>query len=48
VLVILYVWWRKRKHKTLSDVALEKAEHVAEKQAHHSAHSAPANPPSNP
>jgi hypothetical protein len=41
------VWWRKRKHKTLSDVALEKAEHVAEKHGqHHEAHAAsPANPP---
>jgi membrane protein DedA with SNARE-associated domain len=49
VLVILYVWWRKRNHKTLSDVALEKAEHVAEKRAHHhGTRSTPANPTSNP
>jgi membrane protein DedA with SNARE-associated domain len=47
VLVVAYVWWRKRKHKTLSDVALEKAEHVAEKHGqHHEAHAAsPANSP---
>ena len=30
VLVILYIWWRHRRHETLSDVALEKVEHVAE------------------
>ena len=48
VLVIAYIWWRKRKHKTLSDVALEKVEHIAEKHAHRDAHAAPANPPTNP
>jgi membrane protein DedA with SNARE-associated domain len=30
ILAIVYIWFRSRKHKTLSDVALEKAEHVAE------------------
>jgi membrane protein DedA with SNARE-associated domain len=47
VLVIVYFWWRKRKETTLSDVALEKAEQVAEKRGQHrrGANAAPANPP---
>jgi membrane protein DedA with SNARE-associated domain len=30
-LVVVYIIWRKRKHHTLSDVALEKAEHHVER-----------------
>src|SRR5688572_26985660 len=47
VLVIAYVWWRKRKQTTLSDVALKKAEQVVEKRGHQhgGAHPAQANRP---
>lgn len=28
VLVVLYLWWRHKRHKTLSEVAMEKADHA--------------------
>jgi membrane protein DedA with SNARE-associated domain len=30
VLVILYIWWRRKRHATLSEVVLEKADHAVE------------------
>ncbi|MCY2951131.1 MAG: DedA family protein [Planctomycetota bacterium] len=32
VLVVAYIWWRSKRHKTLGDVAMEEAEHVGEQQ----------------
>ncbi|MGE5611481.1 MAG: DedA family protein [Bacillota bacterium] len=32
VLVILYIWWRHKRHKALGDVAIEKAEHAADRK----------------
>jgi len=29
--IALYIWWRRKRHKTLADVAMAKAEHVVEK-----------------
>jgi len=31
VVIALYIWWRRKRHKTLADVAMAKAEHVVEK-----------------
>jgi len=54
-LVAVYIWWRKKRHVTLSEVAVEKVEHVVEKVAHtahahhpagHASTSAPAPPQS--
>jgi len=28
--IALYIWWRRKRHKTLADVAMAKAEHVVE------------------
>jgi membrane protein DedA with SNARE-associated domain len=38
VCIVAYVWWRKRKHRGVTDVALEKAVEVAE---HHHPHTPP-------
>lgn len=33
-LIVFYIVWRKRKHTTLTEVAVKKVEHIAEKVAH--------------
>jgi hypothetical protein len=40
ILAVIYLIWRHKRHKTLGDVAIDKAKDVAEKTA-----ASPANPP---
>jgi len=34
-LLVLYIWWRRKRHMTISEVLVEKAEHAAEKRTVH-------------
>ena len=45
VLAVLYIWWRSRRHKTLSEVTLEKVEEAATHIADRDGHTHPAGRP---